>query len=215
MAAVDSASISARPCFLCRSNRPPQQSSILMLAGRYELLVNPFPIFSPHFVIASTEHAPQYFDSGVHADMLAVAGKMPGMAVFFNGARCGASAPDHLHFQAVGIDRLPLLQAIAAGEHLPFEVRHTTDGTLPGFADQSMVNALVWTDPATGISHTAIVPRRAHRPWCYNNTPEGILVSPATIDLGGVVVVPRADDFGRIDTPTLNAIINDVTFPAP
>lgn len=185
-----------------------------MLGARYELLVNPFPIFSLHFVIASVVHTPQQFDSTIHADMLATAREMPGMVVFFNGAGCGASAPDHLHFQAVGIDRLPLLQAVAAGRGLPFEVHHTADGSTPRFDDQRMVNVFVWVDPATGATHTALVPRSAHRPRCYTPEPGGILVSPASIDLGGVMVVPRADDFDRIDTDTLSTIISEVTYPA-
>lgn len=107
-AKTDSASIAARPCFLCRSNRPATQSSLEYFDGRFEVLINPYPLAPIHFTIASTRHEPQLLsgDSGVSV-MVSFARDMEGLCVFYNGARCGASAPDHLHFQAVTIDSVP------------------------------------------------------------------------------------------------------------
>lgn len=96
-AKVDKASIEARRCFLCQANRPQCQLSVA--DGDYELLVNPFPIFSPHYTIAHRCHTPQQF-LPAFSDMLRLVRKMQGMALFYNGPRCGASAPDHMHFQA-------------------------------------------------------------------------------------------------------------------
>lgn len=96
-ARVDTASVSARPCFLCEANRPQEQHSIRW--RDYDVLVNPFPIFSRHLTIVSCSHVPQDFE-GREADMFALACELPGFSVFFNGPLCGASAPDHMHFQA-------------------------------------------------------------------------------------------------------------------
>lgn len=116
-AKTDSASIAARPCFLCRSNRPATQSSLECLDGRFEVLINPYPLASVHFTIASTRHEPQFLSGdGVVSAMVSLARDMEGLCVFYNGARCGASAPDHLHFQAVATETVPnILNPTAVG----------------------------------------------------------------------------------------------------
>jgi len=105
-AKTDAASIAERPCFLCDHNRPPEQNAVD--AGNYWLLVNPFPIFEQHFTIPNKQHIPQrilpYF-----ADFLWFARELHQFVVFYNGPRCGASAPDHLHFQAGNRGVLPLI----------------------------------------------------------------------------------------------------------
>lgn len=112
-AKIDKKSISNRKCFLCRENRPEEQLICEILPG-WEMLVNPFPILPVHFTIASTEHQPQ---SRVPADIVALAEKLPGMVLFFNGAKAGASAPDHLHMQAVLKDELPLMRLAEKMHH--------------------------------------------------------------------------------------------------
>lgn len=105
-AKVDAKSIADRPCFLCAKNRPSEQEEIDF--GDYEILVNPFPIFPEHFTIPRREHVKQeikpYF-----ADMLELAKALDEYLIFYNGPRCGASAPDHMHFQAGTKDFLPLV----------------------------------------------------------------------------------------------------------
>lgn len=110
-AKVDKATIAARPCFLCQSNRLEGQRGVSCLNDRYEVLVNPYPILKRHFVIASTQHEPQAIEGRV-ADMWQLARELEGFTVFYNGPRCGASAPDHLHFQAVPSAELPLWEAL-------------------------------------------------------------------------------------------------------
>ena len=95
---VDAVSLSERPCFLCDANRPVEQLS-LPIGGQYKLLVNPYPIFPRHFTLPSVVHTPQAI-TGRFADMLELASLLPEYVIFYNGARCGASAPDHMHFQA-------------------------------------------------------------------------------------------------------------------
>lgn len=105
-AKVDAKTIAERPCFLCSENLPTEQKSVD--AGEYLILVNPFPIFPEHFTIPFKKHVPQqikpYFD-----DLLILAQALDEYVVFYNGPKCGASAPDHLHFQAGTKDFLPLV----------------------------------------------------------------------------------------------------------
>ncbi|MGM9746043.1 MAG: DUF4922 domain-containing protein [Paludibacteraceae bacterium] len=105
-AKVDAKTIAERPCFLCRDNRPAEQQAVAW--GDYEILVNPFPIFPQHFTIPLIEHRPQNIDTHF-ADMLHLAELLPELIVFYNGPRCGASAPDHMHFQAGTKHFLPLI----------------------------------------------------------------------------------------------------------
>ena len=105
-AKVDAKTISERKCFLCLENLPAEQKGID--AGDYTVLVNPFPIFPEHFTIPHKQHIAQqilpYF-----VDMLTLAEALDDYVVFYNGPKCGASAPDHLHFQAGTKDFLPLV----------------------------------------------------------------------------------------------------------
>ena len=105
-AKVDAKTISERKCFLCAENRPTEQKSIDL--GTYEILVNPFPIFPEHFTIPRKEHVEQQIKP-YFAEMLQLAKLMDGYLIFYNGPKCGASAPDHMHFQAGTKDFLPLV----------------------------------------------------------------------------------------------------------
>ena len=106
VAKVDPTSVAARPCFLCSQNRPPEQEGIAF-GDRYQILVNPFPIFRNHFTITSNWHTDQRFFSNI-GDLFELARAMETYTVFYNGPECGASAPDHLHFQAGESAFLPI-----------------------------------------------------------------------------------------------------------
>jgi ATP adenylyltransferase/5',5'''-P-1,P-4-tetraphosphate phosphorylase II len=97
-AKVDASSIAARKCFLCPENRPEVQFS-LNFGDDFLLLVNPFPIFQTHFTIPSVHHIDQRLIPNLPS-MFEMAQQMEGYTLFYNGPECGASAPDHLHFQA-------------------------------------------------------------------------------------------------------------------
>ena len=106
-AKVDSESLKNRKCFLCGENRPPQQI-VESALGCFDILVNPFPILPRHFTLAWKEHVPQVLEK-MYSDMLLLAKEWQEMALFYNGAMCGASAPDHAHMQAVRRNDVPLL----------------------------------------------------------------------------------------------------------
>jgi len=105
-AKVDPVSVKQRECFLCAGNRPPQQKA-LGFRDAYEILCNPFPIFREHFTIAQTGHTPQVIGTEF-GWLLELSRALPGLVVFYNGPDCGASAPDHMHFQAGNRGMLPL-----------------------------------------------------------------------------------------------------------
>ena len=109
-AKTDAASLQARRCFLCRENRPAEQIS-MSFEGRkgkkYDILVNPYPIFPDHLVIASQKHTDQSIWKR-YIDILDLSSRYQGYTFFYNGPRCGASAPDHHHFQATRRGLMPL-----------------------------------------------------------------------------------------------------------
>lgn len=130
-AKTDPASISARPCFLCQSNRPKEQMFLPFEGAKgkkYHILVNPFPIFQNHFVIAADNHTPQSIWHRC-ADMLRLCRKFKDFTFIYNGPKCGASAPDHCHFQAFPAKLLPLEQDIRAGRGLQY-ITHVQDAEL-------------------------------------------------------------------------------------
>ena len=109
-ARTDAASLNARPCFLCRDNRPKEQMHIGFdgrKGKKYDILVNPYPIFPDHLVIAFAGHSPQSIWKR-YVDILDLARAYPDHIFFYNGPKCGASAPDHHHFQGTGRGQMPL-----------------------------------------------------------------------------------------------------------
>jgi ATP adenylyltransferase/5',5'''-P-1,P-4-tetraphosphate phosphorylase II len=106
-AKVDPNSIRERKCFLCTDNLPPAQRGI-SCDGDYLVLCNPFPIFPEHFTIASLHHTPQVIRDSFPAFLQITRELGARYTVFYNGPRCGASAPDHLHFQAGNRSFLPI-----------------------------------------------------------------------------------------------------------
>ena len=105
-AKVDAKTIAQRKCFLCAANRPEVQRGIEW--RDYDILINPFPIFTRHLTIPRREHVDQRLVPYI-SDMFDLARELPDFVVFYNGPKCGASAPDHMHFQAGNADFLPLV----------------------------------------------------------------------------------------------------------
>lgn len=232
-AKVDARSLAERPCFLCEKNRPAEQRGIDWRG--YTVLVNPFPIFPRHLTIPAVVHTPQRIQGRV-ADMLALAAELPGYTVFYNGPRCGASAPDHMHFQAGNSDFLPIWQALDAAPlrtvaddgagtrlsvctALPVNVFVVDAATpeagermfdrlyrvLPEGEEEPMMNLL-----AAG-SRLVVVPRKRHRPSFYGTEGEGcMLLSPASVDMGGAFITPRREDFDRLDAQLLARVFDEL-----
>ncbi len=240
-AKVDARSVAARPCFLCSANRPPEQRGI-PFGNEWVILVNPFPIFPRHLTIVFNSHVPQRI-AGNMDDMLAMARALPGFVIFYNGPQCGASAPDHLHFQAGSKGFLPIERDISesslcspvrqsgstelslwrgynrailtlrgsdAAEIVALSERFTGRfALLQPERPEPMLNILASYDEAGWTVH--LIPRRAHRPACYfAEGDEKILLSPASVDLGGVFITPREEDFNKIASEDIRRILGEV-----
>ena len=240
LARTDAASIAARPCFLCRGNRPQQQVAMPFEGcdgRRYEILVNPFPIFPEHFTVPAVDHVPQRI-AGRFPDMLRLAEAFPDMTVFYNGPESGASAPDHFHFQmgckgflpvethfgllgpktvmrpgaaaialtSAYIPGLPVITAPDAESAEAAFLRVLRSLPVSPRTGEPQLNILCWREQ--DIFRVLVIPRKAHRPSCYY-APEGeaVRISPASVDLGGVFIVPVEEDFRRIDAGVLQNII--------
>lgn len=105
-AKIDEKTLGERPCFLCDKNRPKEQMS-KQIDEKFHLLVNPFPILPVHFTIPARKHQPQLIYKN-YGEMHRFISLHSDLMVFYNGPKCGASAPDHLHFQAGTNGILPL-----------------------------------------------------------------------------------------------------------
>jgi len=110
-AKLDAQTISQRPCFLCEANRSEIQRGI-DFHGKYSILVNPYPIFQKHLTIPLNEHTPQRIEN-YFADLLQLSKELPDFTIFYNGPKCGASAPDHFHFQAADKTGMPIYKELA------------------------------------------------------------------------------------------------------
>ena len=150
MAQVDEETLRHRPCFLCPDGIGPEQLTLDWAApsgNAYWIRVNPFPIFNRHFTISIARHARQQI-TGHYPDMLSLAQQAPEYLFFYNGPMCGASAPDHMHFQAIPAGNLPVERAVRQGAAQRFAAKR--DGVvisrLVQFAGGSFV--LSSEDPA-------------------------------------------------------------------
>ena len=139
-AKLSKADIAKRRCFLCRENRP-QEQIMLKFEGRkgkkYHILVNPYPIFPDHLVIAADKHTDQSILAR-YVDMLDLAKKYDGYTFFYNGPRSGASAPDHHHFQAAPQGLIPLVEDVNACLDAPGEQKEDVIAPLLSMQDAEL-----------------------------------------------------------------------------
>jgi hypothetical protein len=116
-AAVGQKDVKDRPCFLCLNNLPSEQRWILY-RNKYRILCNPMPAFPSHFTVAHVEHLPQAIAENFDVFLKLMTDLGNGWLTLYNGPRCGASAPDHLHFQAIPAGRMPVEQEIREAARL-------------------------------------------------------------------------------------------------
>jgi len=236
-AAVDAASIAARPCFLCPQSFPPGECGIAW--GDLALLPNPFPIVPRHLTIPSRRHELQALP-GRARELVSLAQGLGGeMVVLYNGPRGGASAPDHFHFQACA-DALPAFELLPADPAVPGTYAIASFGrrfvallddqaprlaarieaalaawgrVQPSPATEPMANVLVrWQ---TGHGTALFFPRRAHRPAVFHAEGDGrIAVSPAALEMAGILVVTDTDSYQRLHAPAARAVFEEVS-PTP
>lgn len=237
-AKVDTKSLKERKCFLCEANRPAVQRGIDW--DKYVVLINPFPIFPRHLTIPDRGHVDQLIKGRV-ADMMRLTAELEGYTVFYNGPKCGASAPDHMHFQAGNSDFLTLAEAIDGAQLETIEVSEkgslSVVNGLPlnmfviSTADyeygQELFDRLYAalpqnegeTEPMMNILcykqgdkvNLVVIPRKRHRPSFYGTEGDDtMLLSPASVDMGGVFITPLEKDFNRVDAEVIKKIYDEL-----
>ena len=244
-ASIDKKTVAERPCFLCEQNRPKEQTK-KAVDSQFDLLVNPFPILSAHFTIPCVKHEPQRilnYYSKIHK----LLDEYPELMVFYNGPKCGASAPDHAHFQAGTSGRLPLQlswqrlsrnlttilslnddEDISVIEDYPCPallIRSRSQygdeqlfrrlyEALPMQDDDAepMMNIVSWRRNDDYLS--VVFPRGKHRPDCYYaEGNDQFIISPGALDMAGLIITPRQEDFERLTPEKALGILNEVALP--
>ena len=240
-AKMDKKTITERPCFLCEQNRPKEQIK-KVFDSQYELLVNPFPILPQHFTIPSVKHQPQrIIDS--YGEIHKLLEEYPELMVFYNGPLCGASAPDHAHFQAGTSGLLPLQmswQRLARNLTLLVRLNEGEDisliddypctallirsrsqygdeqlfrrlyEVLPASDPEPMMNIVSWRHDEEFFS--VVFPRVKHRPDCYyKDGDDQYLISPGALDMAGLLITPREEDYQRITSEIALGILDEMT----
>lgn len=244
-AKVDPKSIQERKCFLCEENLPPEQKGIIY-KDSYTILVNPFPIFPIHFTLTHLKHQQQRIID-TFTDLLSFSKDLSQkFTVIYNGPRCGASAPDHLHFQAGNKFFMPIddeadlianefgeviidndeIIALAVDDGLRkyIHIESSNENMLINFfnnfykiyselineTQEPLLNIVSFFDNEFGW-RVIIFLRAKHRSHHYFEEGENqILVSPAAIDLGGVCIFPRKQDFNRVNENLIKEIFSEV-----
>ncbi len=224
-----------RACFLCHENRPQEQIAFDAGDG-FDLLVNPYPILREHFCVVSRQHRPQMFRD-CYEKMLQIAQELePGYMIFYNGPRSGASAPDHLHMQIGRSEGIPLLDKLRENEPPAKDEPITIQPFgFPVIVIKGSDPARLWDyisgmtvydgdyEPRMNVLSfnrdgqviTAIIPRSKHRPDCYYAQEGRILVSPGGIDMFGMIITPRKEDFESLTERQVLDIYRQVTPQQP
>ena len=240
-AKIDKKTLGERPCFLCDKNRPKEQMS-QQIDERFHLLVNPFPILPVHFTIPARKHQPQaiYKNYGEMHRFLSLHSEL---MVFYNGPKCGASAPDHLHFQAGTSGILPLqanwqrlsrnltdvislndeekiavvrdfivpaFVIISKSEESDETLFHRLYKSMPMRGDETepMMNIIAWRKGDEYIS--VVIPREKHRPNAYFAEGDAqVMVSPGALDMSGLIITPREEDFHQLTEESATAILQE------
>ncbi|MEN6433724.1 MAG: DUF4922 domain-containing protein [Smithella sp.] len=241
-AAVDAESIKKRPCFLCHENLPVEQKGILY-RNKYLILCNPAPIFKNHFTIVALKHEPQKIASSLLSLLQLAADFSSEYAILYNGSACGASAPDHLHFQAIPRSHLPFFREFkklspAEGKS---SVRYSRwenfdrsiillEAKSAEKLNEQFLNLLTVTqrilkiddEPMLNIIcdysgnrwQLAVFLRQKHRPNAYfAKGKDRIFISPGAVDMAGFVITPLLDNYNHLDYNAIREIYREVSLP--
>ena len=238
---INPQAVRERTCFLCPCHLPLEQELLPYTArsgNEYLILCNPFPIFPSHFTIPDVNHTDQLI-SGRIEDMLELAEQLSDFVLLYNGPKCGASVPDHFHFQAGNKGFLPIQALVESGasvEHYPvpafvFEseeassvaasfhlfyatLQETLTQTPSAAEPEPMLNILCWK--TGGKYFLVLFPRKLHRPAQFFAEGDAhILLSPGTIDLGGVIITPLEKDFRKLSEADVAHIFEQICLSLP
>jgi hypothetical protein len=231
---IDAKAIAARACFLCPENMPPEERGVSF--EDLVLMPNPFPVLPMHCTIADRQHRPQTLRARVPTFLHLARQIGPDLVALYNGPRCGASAPDHFHLQAARSAEIPILALLPSappnnavigyssfGRNMlifrgkdPAAIEANIDRTIAtlqsdgGTTDEPMFNLLGHFD---ADQYTVVFfPRSAHRPACYfAQGADQLLISPAVLEMCGILVTTAAEDFERVDADATRSIYAEVS----
>lgn len=242
-AQIDRQTIAQRACFLCEKNRPEEQLTI-DLGDDFELMVNPFPVLPMHFTIVRKTHVPQTILEN-YTEIHRLLELFPELFVFYNGPMSGASAPDHMHFQAGIGQELPLMTVLRKLEkEQQVLIKQGNGSSLSMFNSVSFnafvikskaqetemtlfkqlyaampvregekeprMNIVAWRDGSEDV--TVVLPRDNHRPACYfEEGDRRMVISPGALDMAGLIITPREEDFNRMSEDKLISILKEVS----
>ena len=231
--------LAKRKCFLCQNNRPQEQMWKNFVSGNgneYNILVNPYPIFKDHLVVAMAEHVDQTI-MGRYEDMLDLAKEYPDMVFFYNGPKSGASAPDHHHFQAAPNGLIPLVNDVEETmtdlhEGIWHHDRFTTGIFVLSSADVEEIAAMFYrllscTQTPSGEPEplfnlftywsgdryrSVVIFRSCHRSHHYfSEGPDHLTMSPGCADMGGLFIVPVKEEYEKITKELLTELVEEVS----
>ncbi|NLT51664.1 MAG: DUF4922 domain-containing protein [Ignavibacteria bacterium] len=231
-------------CILCLENLPSDQKG-LVLDKQFLVLCNPYPIFDSHFTIVNIAHIPQQI-SDYFPEMLDIAKSVsPYFSIFYNGPLCGASVPDHLHFQLCAQNFVPLEkehnkslekeQILLTDKNLSLTSSNISGRKFFTFssssksilsdsfnyfydvfaginlsAEEPKMNIFCWYENNKWI--IKIFPRQNHRPsQYYYEDDRKLVVSPASVDLCGIIVTPSEETFLKITADDIKDIFKQAS----
>lgn len=233
-AKIDKATLAKRPCFLCDKNRPAEQLAFAFTGNNrqtelgishFQLLINPFPILPTHFTMPSKQHELQQIKPYFPV-MLDFVDDNPDCFIFYNGPRSGASAPDHMHFQAGLVKDVPFYNQETEGNWPGANITFTKTSKqaaidefyriyellpIPTGEYEPMFN--VFARKVDNCYEVTLFLRSQHRPACYGMEADNRLVSPGALDMAGLLITPRLEDYESITAEEAEAIYNEVSSP--
>ncbi|HVN47215.1 MAG TPA: DUF4922 domain-containing protein [Bacteroidota bacterium] len=240
---VTSHALRHRTCFLCVEHLPEPQKGILF-QDTFLILCNPVPIFRQHFTVSSIAHVPQSFENNFESFLSLAKEISPDFSIFYNGPKCGASAPDHLHFQISPVNSIPVERDAVHCRTIVEQFHDVAVLTINDYGRLAIViesanndELRTWffqllrawramanlsDEPNFNIIASyqnkawrlIVFPRNKHRPDIFfQEERERIMISPAAVDMGGLLVTPREQDFLRVDAPLIKSIYNEVGMP--
>ncbi len=244
-AKVDAKSINERKCFLCPANLPEEQKGILC-EDEYLILGNPFPIFPEHFTIPNINHVPQEIKNNFSLMLKLTKDLSKHYVVLYNGPKCGASAPDHFHFQAGtksfmpivddfhqlkneygdlliendeltvygiddGIRRMVSLESLNSEVlNEVFDKLYEIYSSVSGNNEEPFLNIVSAYEEEFGWSVIVFLREKHRSSHYFAEGDEKILLSAASIDLGGVCITPLEKDFEIMTKEKLTEILSEV-----
>lgn len=232
-------------CILCETNLPVEQKFIKYYK-EYNFLVNPYPIFKEHFTIAKCKHVPQSISSYLNDLLLLSRDVGERYAIFYNGPQCGASIPQHLHFQMGNKESFPIFEQLKniskdnsclsiERKKLSFHSIELTKrfifliesndsieimnsfsilisfirSVVPGNSEPMLNIVSLFEDKKWRL---IIFLRKKHRPsFYYLENNKKIVVSPAAVDMSGLMILPREEDLDKFNKETIEHIYREVS----